>query len=317
MRGMAPGTQVSGYELVRAIGRGSRAVVWEARVVKTGEPVALKILDTLADAAPERLKAEFIAQSRIEHPNVVSVHGLVEIDGKLSLVAELVKGIDLREYIQRFKPNREQAIHLFGGILRGLSAAHALGLIHRDLKPNNILMPEGPHSTPKILDFGVVKMADSVNITQKGMLLGTLRYMPPEQLRDPSGVDVRADLFAAGCILFELLTHQKMFDAPNKVALMNVVRLGQHTPFPDDIDPELKALVLELTATDPEDRPASADVVLERLGLSPEPSLRETVPLILTPPPAPASLPWAWIIGIALPLGLIAALLAIWMLRGG
>ncbi len=313
---MAPGTQVSGYELVRVIGRGSRAVVWEARVIETGQPVALKVLDTLADAAPERLKAEFIAQSRIEHPNVVAVHGLVEIDGKLSLVAELVNGIDLREYIRRFEPDPEQAVHLFGGILRGLSAAHALGLIHRDLKPNNILMPEGPYSTPKILDFGVVKMADSLDITQKGMLLGTLRYMPPEQLRDPSAVDERADLFAAGCILYELLTHKKMFDAPNKVALMNVVRLGQHSPFPDDIDPELKALILELTATDPEDRPRSADEVLKRLELSPEPSTAETVPLILNPPEPSRSLPWALILGIAVPLGVIAALITIWMIRG-
>lgn len=312
---MTPGTQVSGYELVRIIGRGSRAVVWEARVMETGQSVALKVLDTLAEAAPERLKAEFIAQSQIEHPNVVAVHGLVEIEGQLSLVAELVHGIDLREYIQRFKPDQDQAVRLFGGILRGLSAAHALGLIHRDLKPNNILMPEGPYSTPKILDFGVVKMADSVDITQKGMLLGTLRYMPPEQLRDPSGVDQRADLFAAGCILFELLTHQKMFDAPNKVALMNVVRLGQHTPFPEAIDPELQALVLELTALDPEQRPRTADEVLQRLGLNPEPSNADTVPLILSPQAQTATLPWGLIVGIAVPLGMLAAALVIWFLR--
>jgi len=310
---MEVGQNESGYTLTRIVGRGSRAIVWEAERSDTGERVALKVLDTVADSAPDRLRAEFSAQVRLDHPNIVSVHEIIEFDGKLSLVAELVDGCDLREYIDRYKPDTTAAVRVFGGIMRGLAAAQDQGLVHRDLKPGNILMTAGNQSIPKISDFGIVKAENSLDLTQTGMVLGTLRYMPPEQLQNPSGVDQRADLFSAGCILFELLTHKRLFDGPNKVALMNAVRMGTHTPFPEDLDPELRSLIETLIHPDREQRPASAADVLERMGLSIDPEVELTVPIPIEL--APKKLPFIWITlgfaalliaGIALGLGITA-----------
>lgn len=255
----------AGYRFVRVLGRGSRAVVWEAVSEATGTHVALKVLDAPASGAAERLQREFAAQRSLQHDNVVAAYELLEVEGRLAIVAELVEGPDLRAWIESHRPTRERALRMFGGILRGLAAAHAAGLVHRDLKPANVLIAGGRRPVPKITDFGVVKTEqDVINPT---LVLGTLRYMAPEQIRDPSRVDARADLFAAGCILYELLTGNRAFDAPNRVALMNAIRLKQHGPIPYDLEPRVRRVLESLLATDADDRPASAEVVLDALGL--------------------------------------------------
>ncbi|MCA9568844.1 MAG: serine/threonine protein kinase [Myxococcales bacterium] len=267
---MQPGLTSSGYRFVRVLGRGSRAVVWEAVHVVTSRMVAVKVLDTLDPDERKRLANEYQAMALLQHPNVVGVHALLEVEGRLALVIDLVQGPDLESYLAETPPDRELALQLFGGILRGLAAAHAQGFVHRDLKPGNVLLTSTSPPVPRIADFGIVKAESDTSITNTGLILGTVRYMAPEQLKNPSGVDARADLFSAGCILFELLTHTKAFDAPNKVALMNVVRLKRHTPFPDDLDPEHRQLLDELLDPEPENRPDTAVAVLERLGLPEE-----------------------------------------------
>lgn len=264
---MRPGTTSSGYRFIRVLGRGSRAVVWEAVHTLTSRRVAVKVLDTLVPEERHRLAAEYQAMAQLEHPNVVGVHALLETEGRLALVSDLVLGSDLELYLQETPPDRELALELFGGILRGLGAAHDLGMVHRDLKPGNVLLTPTHPPVPRIADFGIVKVASESGLTDEGLILGTVRYMAPEQMRDPGGVDARADLFSAGCILFELLMHRKAFDAPNKVALMNCVRLKRHAPFAEDLDPAHRALLEELLDPDPDGRPDSARAVLERLGL--------------------------------------------------
>jgi serine/threonine-protein kinase len=269
---MREGLRSAGYRFVRLLGRGSRAMVWEVLHENTSRRMAVKILDTLDPSERQRLAAEHEAMARLQHPNVVGVHGLLEIEGRMALVTDLVEGPDLETFLADQQPDRTVALALFGGILRGLVAAHALGMVHRDLKPGNVLLTTDHPPLPRIADFGIVKAESNLAITaSNGLILGTVRYMAPEQLRNPSGVDERADLFSAGCILFELLCHRKAFDAPNKIALMNVVRLKRHAPFPDDLPDDLRTLLDELLDPDPDQRPASAIAVLERLGLPVEP----------------------------------------------
>ncbi|MCB9674729.1 MAG: serine/threonine protein kinase [Alphaproteobacteria bacterium] len=278
---MEPGNTFGAYTLSRVMGRGSRATVWDVVEGSGGPHYALKVLDVHDDVARERLRAEHAVQSRFDHPNIVHVHDILEEDGVLALVSELVSGCDLRTYIDEHRPGREDALKVFAGILHGLSAAHDAGLVHRDLKPTNILMTAGSRSIPKIADFGVVKRKEegAHKLTQQGAVLGTLRYMSPEQLMDASGVDRRADLFSAGCILFELLTHEKCFTGKHRVALVNAVRTGEHTPFPEGFDPELRDVIEWMIAAEPADRPSNAHEVLERLGLPERPAPELTVVL--------------------------------------
>lgn len=305
---MEPGQIIEGYRLHRVLGRGSGAVVWEAEEEATNALVALKILDAPDPTAAERLRREYEAQRRIDHPNVVAVLDLLEVEGRLVLVQELVSGPDLRAWMEGRTPDVAEGMRLFAGILRGLHAAHAEGVVHRDLKPSNILLDGGRRPEPRIADFGVVKVADAAPITRSGMVLGTFRYMAPEQLRDATSVDARADLFSAGCILFELLTGTRAFDGPNKVALMNAVRLKQHGPIPADLDPTIARTLDAMLEPDPDDRPASALAVLDALGL---PHVAEA------PPPEPAARalpPLAWGLGAAMVLLLVGVL--VWSALG-
>ncbi len=245
-------------------------MVWEGVHELTSTRVAIKVLDTMDASERKRLVAEYQAMASLEHPNVVGVHALLELEGRLALVSDLVLGSDLETWLARTPPDRQRDLELFGGILRGLAAAHARGMVHRDLKPGNVLLTDSDPPVPRIADFGIVKVESNLELTSTGLILGTIRYMAPEQLRNPSAVDARADLFSAGCILFELLFRQKAFNAPNKVALMNAVRTKQHAPYPPDLDAELRDLLDALLDPDPEKRPRTAEEVLRRLGLPTE-----------------------------------------------
>ncbi|MCB9677329.1 MAG: serine/threonine protein kinase [Alphaproteobacteria bacterium] len=312
MARMEEGSTVSGYTLIRILGRGARAVVWEAVEASSERHVALKVLDSIVDSAPARLRAEYMAQSEVDHPNVVKALDLVEVGRRLTLVSEVVDGPELGAYIREQKPDRTAALRVFGGILRGMAAAHERGLVHRDLKPSNILMTRGPRAIPKISDFGMVKTRENLELTEQGEVIGTLRYMAPEQLMNASGVDARADVFSLGCILFELLVHQRCFDAPNRVALMNVVRLGQHTPFPEGLDPELQALITRMIAADPAVRPADASAVLDLLELPSDPTGDLGVPIPIPPDPSVSQPAFGRagvvVLGVAVVLGLLGLL---------
>jgi serine/threonine protein kinase len=189
-----------GYRKLRELGRGGVATVWLA-VDDEGREVALKQLDILRDDLRDRLIYEGRVQRAVQHGNVVRVHDALELDGRPTLVLEVINGGTLTTWA----PGRDYAEieAVLRGILAGLGAAHEAGLVHRDLKPGNILM-DGDN--PKIADFGVARALDGdASGTRTGMALGTPWYMPPEQIRDPRHVDRRADLWAVGAILYELL----------------------------------------------------------------------------------------------------------------
>jgi len=224
---LGPGSTLLHYRLIEPIGEGGMGVVWRATDTTLGRDVALKLmLDVFASDA-ERL-ARFEREARtlasLSHPNVAAVHGLHEADGVRFLVMELVDGEDLAERLARGPMPLEEALPAARQIAEGLEAAHARGIVHRDLKPANVKLTEG--GRVKVLDFGLAKPTDifatgsgtsptmSPTITSggtaAGTILGTAAYMSPEQARGKT-VDQRTDVWAFGCLLYEMLTGRRAF----------------------------------------------------------------------------------------------------------
>jgi serine/threonine protein kinase len=224
---LTPGTRLGVYEVTAQIGEGGMGQVYRATDTKLKRQVAIKILPPSLAADPDRLarfqrEAEVLAS--LNHPNIAAIHGLEETGGITALVMELVEGDDLSQRIARGAIPIDEALPIAKQIAEALEAAHEQGIIHRDLKPANIKVR--PDGTVKVLDFGLAKamelpsaMSPSVSqaptittpaMTQAGMILGTAAYMSPEQARGKA-VDKRADIWAFGAVLYEMLTAQRAF----------------------------------------------------------------------------------------------------------
>lgn len=209
---LAVGDVLAGrYEILAEVGRGGMGVVYAARDRHTGADVAVKVLlpHLLRDpAARNRFAAEMEAASRLDHPNVVAVLDRAEADGRTFLVMELLQGWTLRaELADRQKRDRrysaDEARHLADQLCDALSYAHAHGVVHRDVKPENVWVDDG---TVKLMDFGVARLLSPAQLTSTGVALGTAYYMAPEQHKMRADVDHRADQYATGVVLYELLT---------------------------------------------------------------------------------------------------------------
>jgi eukaryotic-like serine/threonine-protein kinase len=222
------GTRVGPYSIVAQLGSGGMGEVYRATDTKLKREVALKILPESFAADPDRLarfqrEAEVLAS--LNHPNIAHIHGLEEADGVKALVMELVEGPTLADRITQGAVPLEEALPIAKQIAEALEAAHEQGIVHRDLKPANIKVR--PDGTVKVLDFGLAKAMDSPTgssasvsmsptittpaMTQAGMILGTAAYMAPEQARGTK-VDKRADLWAFGVVLWEMLTAKRLFE---------------------------------------------------------------------------------------------------------
>ncbi|MDB4985298.1 MAG: serine/threonine protein kinase [Myxococcaceae bacterium] len=204
-------------------------VVFEAVNTATEKQVALKFLSpslALATEAAERFKLEARATGRIHHPNVVAIHDCGMRDGSLFLVMELLKGRVLREWLSNRQLDLAAACQILIPVMRGVAAAHAAGVLHRDLKPDNIFLadsPDGLEPVPKVLDFGLAKLsAAGDKVTQLsaiGAVMGTYQFMAPEQLRSQGELDARVDVYALGAVLFQMLAGRPPYRADNPVDL--------------------------------------------------------------------------------------------------
>ncbi len=206
---LSSGMRLGSYEIEQEIGRGGMGVVYLARDLRLGRRVALKALPQLHDSNAtlrERLRREARAAATISHTAIATVYALEEIDGRLFIASEYIEGHSLRSEIEGGALERTRAIAIAADIVRALCAAHDAGVIHRDLKPENVLITTT--GTVKVVDFGIAHV-DSVNtrLTRDGETVGTPAYMAPEQFLG-STVDVRADIYAVGVILAEMLTGQ-------------------------------------------------------------------------------------------------------------
>ena len=259
---LTPGIRLGVYEVIASIGEGGMGQVCRARDTKLDRDVAIKALpEAFAHDADRlaRFQREAKTLASLNHPNIAAIYGLEESGGMTALVMELVAGDDLSQRIARGAIPLEEALPIAKQIAEALEAAHEQGIIHRDLKPANIKVR--PDGTVKVLDFGLAKatepagaMAASNSIsptitspammTGVGMILGTAAYMAPEQARGKT-VDTRADIWAFGCVLYEMLTGKRAFDGEDIVDVLGAVaRLDPDwTAIPDATPPVIRRLV--------------------------------------------------------------------------
>lgn len=271
------GAVLSGkYKLGRKLGAGAAAEAWEAENVLVGRTVAVKILHPHLAKDPatrNRFLAEARAAARMAHPNVVDVFDLGMEDGSTPfIVMELCDGETLSAILEgRGAMGVSYAADLMVQVLAALCAAHDMGIVHRDLKPDNIMVvhPRPHQPMVKVLDFGIAQgvFGDAQPVEEGGLLFGTAEYMPPEQARGEQ-VDSRADIYAAGAILYELLTGSVPFPGDSVSEVLAKVLTD---PVPSaaravrGIPQEIDALVRSALAKDPKHRPKSALDFLQRL----------------------------------------------------
>ncbi|TNE91909.1 MAG: serine/threonine protein kinase [Deltaproteobacteria bacterium] len=262
------GTAIDRYVVERRLGQGGVATVYRVRHEGLGTVHALKVVHVPSPAITERLLREGRAQGQLRHPNVVAVTDLVSVRGAPGLVMELVPGPSLDRFLEEVPLTLDEADLLARGILAGVAAAHRAGLVHRDLKPGNVLLEVQDHQVvPKIVDFGLAKAltTDSASPleTRAGASLGTPAYMAPEQIDDASSVDERADVFALGAILYELAVGRRAYEADTVPAIYAQIRSGAHGPVPDTLPDRMQRAIRGALSLSPDDRPASVAALAE------------------------------------------------------
>ena len=234
------GSVVAGYRIARLIGRGATGAVYLAEDAERRQ-VALKVLiPELAQDA--RFRERFLREAQIaaalDEPHVVPTLAVGEDDGMLYLAMRFVDGLDLREILKREGPlSPERAVDLIGQVAGALDAAHALGLVHRDVKPGNVLVAStdaGEHAY--LCDFGLAKHVSSVNsLTGERAFVGTIAYISPEQIEGGT-IDARADVYSLGCMLFECLTGQAPFERESEIAAV-YAHMNEPPPRASDVRP--------------------------------------------------------------------------------
>jgi serine/threonine protein kinase/tetratricopeptide (TPR) repeat protein len=230
---------ISHYRILEKLGGGGMGVVYKARDLRLDRPVALKFLPPQLSANPEareRFLTEAKSASALDHPNTCTIHQIDSTDdGQLFIVMALYEGetLDRRLALRRHLPT-EEAVEIALGTARGLSRAHRAGIVHRDVKPSNLMLTQdGP---VKILDFGIARLAGSARVTHIGKVVGSIDYMSPEHARGEE-VDQRTDVWSLGVVLYEMLTGERPFRGGNDQAVLYQILNGQPRPLGEHVSP--------------------------------------------------------------------------------
>lgn len=258
---------VNRYEIVEEIGSGGMAIVYKAKDYKLRRMVALKVLKheyAEDEAVLAKFRKEALAAGSLTHPNIVAVYDLGQEFYIDFIVMEYIDGITLKEYIKRRDMlSSEEVLKISIKIAEALKVAHANGIIHRDIKPQNIMVT--PQGDVKVTDFGIAKAATSATITNQGEALGSVHYFSPEQARG-SFVDARSDLYSLGITMYEMVTKQLPFTAETPVA---VAMCHLHDALPDpqrlapQIWPGIRDIIIKLTQKRPDLRYQTADELIQ------------------------------------------------------
>jgi serine/threonine-protein kinase len=318
MQSIGPETIVDGrYRILHRLGSGGMAEVWAAEDSQLGRRVALKLLASRYAKDPdfvERFRREASAAAAMQHPNIVSIYDRGEWDGTSYIAMELVDGRTLKQLIQERGPaGPSAAIDITIEILKALRYAHKRGIVHRDIKPQNVLLDA--EGAVKVADFGIARADGPSEMTEDGAIMGTVQYVSPEQAQGQP-VSPASDLYSAGIVLYELLTGRVPFDgeAPVSIALKQV----NEPPVPPSqlrpgIPPALEQVVLRSLEKDPARRYASADEFIGALEAARRAPVRQVV---MEPTPGEPWEPaleeedrgsrwWAWLLALVV-LALIA-----------
>ena len=307
------------YRAERRLGAGGMAEVWCAEDEVLGRLVAVKLMGGRFAEDPEfreRFRREAQAAAGMQHPNIVGVYDRSEWDGTPYIAMELVDGKTLKELVTERGPlPPEVAVGLTEQVLRALGYAHRRGIVHRDVKPQNVIIDRDGQA--KVADFGIARAGDTSEMTQAGAIVGTMQYLSPEQA-EGHPVDRRADLYSVGIVLYELLTGRVPFEgeAPISIALKQINELpvppGQLRP---GLPPALEAVVLRALEKDPARRFQSAEEFIAALEAARRAPTRQ---IVMEPTPgepwdefddevARRSRWWMWLLVLLVLAGVAAA----------
>jgi TolB-like protein len=262
---LAPGDRLGPYEIDRLLGAGGMGEVYRASDTRLNRrTVAIKIIrDALADESiRRRFKKEATTASSLNHPHILTVHEAGDIDGLLYLCTEFVDGGTLTEWAAAGRRTWQQVVELLVGVADGLAAAHDAGILHRDIKPLNILVTTSGYA--KLADFGLATLSDTISAdqatrtvdtsrTQGGAIAGTIAYMSPEQT-EGRRLDARSDVFSFGVVLYELLAGRRPFDGKSDVAVFHAITHDAPAPLPAELPQALRSIVEKALEKDPADR---------------------------------------------------------------
>jgi TolB-like protein len=321
-----PGSRLGPYEIVAPIGAGGMGEVYRARDMRLGRDVAIKVLPAEFAEDAERLRRferEAKATAALSHPNILDVHDVGTHEGVPYLVEELLEGESLKERIGRGALAAPEALGIAVQIARGLAAAHEKGIVHRDLKPANVFLTR--HGAVKILDFGLAKLVEGVpagdadtlthaptGATEFGRVLGTVAYMAPEQARGLP-VDQRADVFAFGVVLYEMVAGERPFRGETATDTVAAILTKEPPPLPASVPPDLVAVIGKCLAKEPQRRYQRGSEVLAALeGVE----FEGTAPLWLTLKRSLRRRPWLAAANVVVALAVLALALDAGGVRG-
>lgn len=270
------GTQIGPYRIQEKLGAGGMGEVYRALDTRLNRPVAIKFLspELKDDGANLRFRREAETASSLNHPHILTVYDAGEFEDRPYLVTEFVDGGTLEQWARSGSPSWQQTLELLVGVADGLACAHEAGILHRDVKPANILLTKSGYA--KLADFGLAKLAPqdpqaslrtlTAELTRPGVIMGTLAYLSPEQAAGQPG-DARSDVFAFGVVLYEVLTGRRPFQGANELQLLHAV-INQPAPSLAEVRPELPAAlcaaVARALAKEPAQRyPGMRDLVLD------------------------------------------------------
>ncbi len=289
------GTPFGRYRLIELLGRGGMGEVWRAHdTAANNRTVAIKLLPPQLAADPtfvQRFRREADAAAGLNNPHIIPIHQYGEIDGRLYVDMRLIEGRDLQEVLADGPLEPGRAVRIVEQVAKALHAAHKIGLVHRDVKPSNVLLDEDDFAY--LIDFGIARAADQTRMTGTGGIIGSWPYMSPERLR-AGQVDARADIYALACVLYECLTGSTPYPGDNFEQQMTA-HLMEPPPRPSSTDPNIPKQVDQVIATgmakDPDQRYATTveladaahDAITTPLAPPSEPTLLDNAPR-----PAPA-----------------------------